>query len=110
GEDLAYAFVVDSAATAFRGTATYEDHTLVLAGRHGRGGLRHDNIPLHRSVADALSAGRQVDRVVVADDWADPVPDTDARVVRLDEIPDPVSDTVDRLAAALGRVAPVRHL
>ncbi|MBF4769353.1 hypothetical protein ISU10_16415 [Nocardioides agariphilus] len=109
GDELTYGFVNDSAASQFRGTAAIEDEKLVLAGRHGRGGLRHDLIPVYAELAEALAAARSVDCVVLAGAWEE-TGDLDVpKVVRLGSIADPVVDAVARVADALGRIGPVAH-
>lgn len=110
-DEVAYAFVHDSAVTRFRGTATREADSLVLAGRHGRGGLRHDHIPLYASLDEALGNDRHVDCVVVAEGWPDLGEALDTPVVRLDvDVPDPLADVVARVGEALAALAPVTHL
>lgn len=110
-DGVPYAVVNDSATTKFRGTAKLEGDSLVLAGRHGRGGLRHDHIPLFSQLGDALGNERTVDCVVVSEDWPDLGDDFSVPVVRLDrDIPEPVADIVARVGEVLSTVAPLTHL
>lgn len=105
---LAYAFATDSAAAPFRGTVEVESRTLLLAGRHGRGGLRHDRIPIYDDVHDALASGRLTDCLVVGGDDEAGSPDVSGvRMVRLAEVPDPVQDTI---AQVVSSVASLGHL
>ncbi|WP_053204243.1 hypothetical protein [Jiangella muralis] len=84
-ERLAYGFEYGSAASRFKGTVEVGADAVVLAGRYGRGGLRHDTIPF---LDMAASAGEPVkpDVVVLAADWDRPLPgwltESAPRVVR----------------------------
>lgn len=101
--ELAYGFATDSATSPFRGTVETEPGSLVLAGRYGRGGLRHDRIPLYSSVADAVASSRRADCLVVGTHIRLDVAEADGlRCVTLAQVPDPVDDTVSQLVASLG--------
>lgn len=112
GEVLAYRFVVDSAPTPFRGNATYKGDVLELAGRYGRGGLRHDHILVSTSLDSLIAGAREVDCLVLSETWPESGVDLGVRsVVRVGaDVPDPVSDTVTRLADVLKVIAPIRQI
>lgn len=73
---LAYGFEYGSGASRFRGTVEVRDDAVVLAGRYGRGGLRHDTIPFLDPGAadDPATAAAKPDVVVVGEAWDGPVP------------------------------------
>lgn len=104
---LGYGFVVDSGAAQFRGTAEIEGGTLVLAGRHGRGGLRHDKVPIFPDVSSALSVG-EVDAVVVGDELPDETEADGVRVIRLGtDVPRASTDAAARVIGALSGLSGV---
>lgn len=109
-EELTYGLVTDSGPSRFRGTVEFEEGALVLAGRHGRGGLRHDHIPLYDDLDAALGSAGDVDALVVAEDRAHDARGTERlTVVTLGEnVPSGLVDAVSRIAASLDATMPVR--
>lgn len=74
-ELLRYGLATDSGPTPFKGSIDVGDDSVTLSGRYGRGGLRHDTVPLLtgdavRSPADTAP----VDVVLLAEGWSAPVP------------------------------------
>lgn len=84
-ERLAYGFEYGSAASRFKGTVEVGADAVVLAGRYGRGGLRHDTIPF-LDVLGTPGDPVKPDVVVLAEDWDRPLPgwltESAPRVVR----------------------------
>jgi glyceraldehyde-3-phosphate dehydrogenase/erythrose-4-phosphate dehydrogenase len=107
--DLSYGLLTDSGPSQFRGTVEVLDGALVLAGRHGRGGLRHDHIPLYDDVDKAMESAGHVDALVLSEDRADEIRESEGRtVVSLGRsVPNAVSDAVSRIAASLDSSMPV---
>jgi hypothetical protein len=71
--NLAYDYEYGSAASRFRGTVEVREDAVVLAGRYGRGGLRHDTIALFDG-ADVPPEASAPDAVVIAPDWDREIP------------------------------------
>ncbi|SDS52844.1 hypothetical protein [Jiangella sp. DSM 45060] len=111
-ERLAYGFEYGSAASRFKGTVEVGADAVVLAGRYGRGGLRHDTIPFLDVLGAAPGEPVAPDVVVLAADWDRPLPEwltsSAPRVVRFGR-PTPVAAAVAPEAvvvpAAVGWVA-----
>ncbi|MEZ7004327.1 hypothetical protein [Streptomyces sp. AD55] len=76
---LAYGLATDSGPTPFKGSIDVGDDAVTLSGRYGRGGLRHDTIPLLTGDGTGARAGSladlpQVDAVLTAEDRTVPLP------------------------------------
>ncbi len=72
-DHLPYAIEYGSGTSRFKGTAEIQEDVLVLAGRYGRGGLRHDRIPLLDAGTGDVG-GPAPDVVVLSEDWEGRVP------------------------------------
>ncbi len=71
--DLAYGLEYGSGASRFRGTVDVREDAVVLAGRYGRGGLRHDTIALLGG-DDIPPEASAPDAIVIAADWDREIP------------------------------------